>query len=104
MIEPADSVVPPEQVLVPVSVSVPVPCLTRLPVPLIAYAWVELSDRSKMSVPLSTTAVVIAPVVPPVPIWSLPPALRLMVPDPPRESVPATRTSPPLIVSVPLPS
>ena len=43
------------------------------------------------------------PPVVPVPIWSVPPEFRLIVPKVPCESVPPTVTRPPDMVSVPVP-
>ena len=57
-----------------------------------------------MSVPLFVSVDTLStPPAPPVPIWSVPPEFRLMVPWVPRESVPDTDTRPPVIVSVPVP-
>ena len=95
--------VPPSEVIGPASVSVPAPCFVTLPAPLMVPEWVKAFERLKTSVPLLTRLPVpprSTPVAPPVPIWSVPPALRLIVPEAPRESVRATDTKPPLIVSV----
>ena len=43
------------------------------------------------------------PPVVPVPIWSVPPELRLIAPELPLVRLPPTDTSPPVMVSVPLP-
>ena len=75
------------------------------PVPLITPDEVEASERLKMIMPLFASVVTPStPVVPPTPIWSVPPALRLIVPEVPVESVPATDTRPPFRLSVPVPS
>ena len=91
--------------LVPVSVSVPPPCFVTAPEPLMMPEKVEASERLKMSVPLFVRALTPStPLAPPTPIWSVPPEFRLIVPAPPCESVPATDTRPPFMVSVPVPA
>ena len=72
------------EALVPVSVNVPPPCFVTAPVPLMMPEKVEASERLKMSVPLLVSVETHrTPVVPPVPIWSVPPELRLIVPKVP---------------------
>ena len=53
-------------------VNVPLPCCTKLPIPLIAPLKVRVSLRSKAKVPLSTTFPARLPVLPPLPSWSVP--------------------------------
>ncbi len=65
---PSLMVVAPVKVLVPDSVNVPEPFLIRLPEPEITPAKLVLSEWLKASVPLSTMARTIEPVVPPSPI------------------------------------
>jgi hypothetical protein len=68
-------------VLVPLSVSVPLPFFVRAPVPEMILESVIESLRLKTSVPLLVIALLeeMEPVVPPVPIWSVP-ALMVVVP------------------------
>ena len=57
-----------------------------------------------ISVPLLTSdGTSSRPVVLPTPIWSVPPGFRLIVPPAPFASLPVTDTSPPDIVSAPVP-
>ena len=113
LIAPAVSIVPPVYELLPVSVSVPDPSFVSEPEPLMTTDELEVPERLKTSaplfvrlnssVPLYTRLLASHPVVPPVPIWRVPPGCRFMVPYLPCDSVPPTDTSPPVIVSVPVP-
>ena len=77
---PALIVVVPEYVLVPVSVVVPAPACTRLPLPLITLATVNALLRLNLSVALSVTAPVPSvPAAPPAPTSRVP-ALTVVVP------------------------
>ena len=55
--------------------SVPAPCLSTEPVPLMTAAEGELSVRLKIRAALSMTLPVIEPVVPPLPICRVPAAM-----------------------------
>ena len=64
----------------------------------------EVPLRSKTRTPLTGKVAASTPVVPPVPIRRVPPALRATVPEVPAESVPPTIITPlPLTASRPVP-
>ena len=80
---PCSIVVGPLRLLAPASVKVPAPRFTTAPEPLSTPEYVEAFPRLKTRVPLLVRLPVPprrTPVVPPTPIWSVPPALRLIVP------------------------
>ena len=66
--------------MLPVNVSVPAPCFVTEPEPLMMPEYVEASERLKTSVPLLVRSVARTPPVVPVPIWSVPPEFRFIVP------------------------
>src|SRR4029079_4272951 len=78
---PALTVVAPLYVLAPVSVSVPAPSFVNAPVPLIALATANESLRLNVRAALFTTAPVPSvPIVPPLPIWSVPAEIVVVPP------------------------
>ena len=87
------------------SVSVPSPRLTIVPVPLISLAKVGSSLRAKTSVPSLTRLPTKSPVLAPRPICSVPPPFKPIDPRLPRESVPPICTTPAVeMASEPVPS
>ena len=77
---PALIVVPPEYVLAPVRIVVPAPAWFSVPVPLTTPAYVRELLRLKISALLSVMLPATAPVVPPLPICSVP-ALIVVPPE-----------------------
>ena len=88
--------------LAPVSVSALAPALVRVPVPLMAWAKVRLSERSKISAPLLTTGPPITPAVPPAPTCNVP-ALMVVVPVKVFAPVRVSLSAPSLVNPNPLP-
>ena len=73
---PALRTVPPEKLSDWVRTRVPVPFMTRLPMPVIRLAEVTVSVRLNASEPLSSTAAAERPpAASPLPTWSVPPLM-----------------------------
>ncbi len=66
--------------MVPVSTSVPLPAWVRPPLPLIVPPSRVLPATLEISAPLLVISPVIAPLAPPLPTCSVPPALMVVPP------------------------
>ena len=84
------------------SVSALAPALVSVPVPLMAWAKVSASERSKISAPLLTTGPPRTPAVPPAPTCTVP-ALMVVVPVKVLAPVRITLSAPSLVKPKPLP-